>query len=278
MSDRTARKIDTEEVALRIQDELNDFHVEGLVSTQINNKKSRFVNIIRAINHADRIITRDMNLEGVVVVYVPANTTDIVFSQNYLHADKYFNSIDAQKTNLITNDYAYFTLKDQYLDIIAILDRFLYLYDEYPFGGTKASGRIKKKSASDFWSTQKNYDARGSDSFCYFIPDEGRLVLQQQADSGRFLSFQARLMPGLVRLTDLTYEKRDSTEYNDTYQIKTPHWGMELLVYEALDWLLPLSSTDAKQLVKQQKAEQKIGFENSKPGDTNVIVPHFSFG
>lgn len=289
----TARKIDTEEIALRIQDELNDFHVEGLVSTQINNKKSRFINIIRAINHADRIITRDMNLEGTVVVFVPADTTDIVFSQNADFAHEYIESLESQEANLIDSDYYYFTGKDQFLDVISISDRYLYIFDDYPQGGTKPSGRIKKRGANDFFSRQDDlsrtqgtnwlldpyYDeAREAESVCYFIPDEGRLVLEKKFVSSKFISFQARLMPGLVRLADLKNYDRNATDYNDVYKVKTPHWGMELLVYEALDWLIPLSSPDAKNLVKAQKAEQKIGFENSKPGDSNVVVPHFSWG
>lgn len=287
-----ARSISTYEVALRIKDELNDFHIDDLISSQVHEKKTRFINVLRAINHADRIVTRDMNLSGVIVLFVPAETHNIIFAQNKRYANEYFNSIQAQQADLISEDSNYFLGRDQYLDIIAILDRFLYIYDRYPTGAEKVEARIKKKSVEDYRGIENELsrienstyiaspyyeDSREADSYCYFIPDEGRLVLQEKFKSPKFLSFTARLMPGLIRLADVKEEDRDSNEY-DMYNIKTPHWGMELLIYEALEWLLPLSASDARALVKQQKLEQKEGFESKKPGDSNVITPHFSWG
>lgn len=293
MANRTTRKINTEEIALRIADELNDFHASGLIESSIVNKRSRFVNLIRAINHADRIVTRDMNLEGYVIVFAPASTNNIIFSQNADFASEYYDDLVAQQADLINSDFYYFTGVDQYLDVLDIYSRYVYVFDQYPTGGIKPGSRLKKRAASDFYSRQEEisnietsntyvaspyYDeARDADSMCYFIPDEGRLVLEQQFATAKFLGFEARLMPGIVNLSDLKDYDRDSSDY-DIYKIKTPQWGMELLVYEALDWLIPLSAPEAKNLVKAQKMEQKRGFEDSSPGDSNVIVPHFSWG
>lgn len=291
MEKQTARSISTEEMAVRIREELDDFYNDGLISPTTFNKKKQYRNIIRAINHADRIIARDMNLTGSVIVFVPADTANVIFSENHLYAGDYFDDINAQKADIINRDRNYFLGKDQYLDVIAIQDRFLYVYTDYPINNPQTTSRIKKLSEEDFmgienrtrnidtgyWAEPYFEDVREEDAYCYFVPDEGRLVMSKMFKTPNFLKFRARLMPGVVNMSDLTDNEKDQEQWS-VYESKSPHWAFELMISEALLWLIPRSSADARQLVQRDRDREKVSFEQSKPGDSNVIVPHHSWG
>lgn len=290
MEKKRSRNISTEEVAVRIQEDLDDFYNDELISSNAFSKKNTFINILRAINHADRIIARDMNLTGSVVVYVPADTDNVIFSEQYRYESQVLSDIQSQAADLIDRDEAYFLAKNQYLDVISILDRYIYVHDEYPSGSEKNSARLKKISEEDYrgianrarnaetgsWTEPYYDDLRKEDAYCYFVPDEGRLVIGKMFKSPKFLTFRGRLMPGIIQMQDISENEKKQKKWN-IYQIQTPHWGLELMVSEALLWLLPRSASNARGIVKQERNEQKVGFENSKPGDSNVIVPHHSW-
>lgn len=290
MSHSNSRSIHTEELAERILENLDDFFSDDLISSAAYSKKSSFTQVLRAINHADRITSRDMNRVAQVVMYVPADTNNIIFAEQYQYVADYIESIDSQEADLIDRDFVYFLGKDRFLDIIDILDRYLYVYNKHPVGGQNTESRIKKLSPEDFmgvedrlrqleetyWATPYYEDTPEETAYAYFMPDEGRIVLSKQFKTESFLQFRGRLMPGIVSLRDLDGSTIKDEDW-EIYTVLTPHWGIELLVQEALDWLLPMSASDARAIVKQEKAIQKEGFESKKPGDSNVIVPHHSF-
>lgn len=290
MGHTTGRSIATEELAERILEALDDFYQSEMITAAIYEKKKGFTQIIRAINHADRITARDMNLSGQVVVYVPADTNNIIFPEQYQYLPDYVQSVDDQEADLIDRDFAYFLMKDSYLDIIAILDRYLYVYDSYPAKGNKSTDRIRKVSPEDYASLEDDLtknetyraepyydDLREENSFAYFIPDEGRMVMNKQFETASFLLFRARLMPGVFSLKYLHSTDIEKQNWENAYSVVCPHWALELLVAEALGWLLPMGAGAAQKLIKQEIMIQKEGFESKKPGDSNVIVPHHSY-
>jgi len=287
MAHKIRRDISTNELAVRVQNELQSFHQDKLISSFDYRKCKKYISLIRAINHADRIVTRDMDLEAVVVVFVPADTNNVFLHENYRDWANYVDNIKGQ-TNLTTRDRNYFLGKEKFLNIISIPDRFLNIFSDYPAGGARQSAHFRKVSYEDYQgrihtneilSEQyfgRTYQDNRQDPLCYFSVSESRITLGTMFESPRYLQFTARVMPGNVNLDDIGEANVDNEDYN-AYTVLAPHWSMELMIYETLLWLLPTSAKKARALCKQERDEQKLGHESQKPKDNNVIVPHFSY-
>lgn len=291
MAHRPARKISTKEIAVRLREELDELYNDDMVSARAYKRKREFVNVLQAINEADRELTRDINLEGSTIAYVPAETSNLIFSNQHLYVPEFVESLSDKESDgdIITDDYVYFLGENQYLDVIEILDRYLYVYDEYPVNEVQSTSRIRKISESDymgienrirtnetaFWNEPYFEDKRQVDAWCYYMVDQGRLHMNKKFESGKFLKFKARLMPGIVSMGDITADQKNDEKW-DIYTIRTPHWGYEALRAKALVNLLPISAENARGVAERREARAEQRFYAAMPSDTNVIVPHHS--
>ena len=287
---RLRRNVSTEELAIRIREDLDDLYNGNVIDGRTYNKKRQYVNIMRAINHADRLVCRDITLTGSVIVYVPADTSNVIFSENHLYKKQVFDNIKAQTADIIKRDKNYFLAKEQYLHVTEILDRYLYVFEDYPVNTVRTEARIKKLSEEDymglesrnrsvktgFWAEPYFEDVREDDAFCYYIQDEERLVMQKKFKTASFLKFRARLMPGVLQMQDLSENEKDQQKW-DVYRVLAPHWAFETMQAEALVRLTPLSEAEARALVKNERDEQEFGMHQKRPSDSNVIVPHHSW-
>jgi len=276
--------IKTEELAIRILENLNDLYLSKLLDSVIYRKKSEYINVIRSINHADRIITNDLALQGLVVVYVPANTNNILFSENYRYIGDIKSNITSQ-TSLISQDRAYFLGKDRFLDILAITDRYMDVYNEYPaITSSKSSGRIKIIPEASFREADNSnselteyFNAFDEDieGYGFFDPDNQRIVLNNKFQTASFLMFDARFMPGIMNLTDLTDSDKSNKDW-EAYTVKAPHWAFETMIYEALEWLIPITAPKALEFVHAQKNDKEAKMLSGKPGQSSIIMPDFN--
>lgn len=288
MHTSNSRNIPTIELAEEILEELDDLYQDQAISAPIYRKKRGYSKVIKAINNADRVTVRDMNLTAMVVLFVPQDQASIPFANNYRYYQKYQDSINAD-TDLSSENKKFFLGKDAFLDVVEIKSTYLYVFDSYPVSAERSESRIKRVNHSEFYGreerlrylqstyfpTQYYEDRKDIESLCYFIPDEQRLVLDAKFSSDTFLQFEGRIMPGLITFASLSDQDKANEDWA-RYTIKAPHWAYETLKYEALLYLLPMSS-QAYKIIEERKARVKRDMEASKPSDSTILTPPHSY-
>lgn len=275
------RTIQTKEAVERLKEALVDLRDDGMLTPQAFLRKSGKTTLMRAVNHADRLCCRDLNIYTQVVAYVPPGDVNVLFDEQKRYRSNVQSAINELEDSQVVRNWFLGNLNSIY--VIEIISRYLYVHREYPSGNEKTDKRLRKVSTSEFRGGEEYFRRAASRSFvgvyrdrpeeamCYFDPNASRLVLGQRFEGERFLSFEARLMPGIMNLEDASSQKEG------TYKILTPHTAFELLLYEAILYLLPASSVDARNLIFSQKEVERRRSLESQPVERTVVRPHFSF-
>lgn len=280
------RTIDTGEVAERVNDILDDLYNDQLINPTTYRKKSNFPSILRAINHADRQVCRDSQASRQVVVYVPEGKTRVLFNDltRYEYLRKQ-NIIDQE----IIDDKNWFINRDTHLYVLEILDRYLYVFENYPTDGERSTHRIRKVGEAEYnraehhftkpqtFMLRRFYSDQRLDPLAYFSLGDQRLVLGQDFDGDVFLQFNARVMPGIVNVGDIEKKAKTSENY-DIYRVVATHDAFEWLVLEAASFLLPVTLNDARASLQAQILDSRDRYLTTKPTERNVVVPRPSFG
>lgn len=290
MENLNRRYIQANEVAERLIEILDDLHMDGAITGAAIRKKATFLTMLRAINHAERIVMRNSQSHGQVVVYAPSGEGNLFLDDQGRYEGDMKSDISGQ--DLSTAAHSHFLVKESHLRIIEIVSRHLDIYDEYPTDGARSDNRIRKISKAEYDQFEDRFIRNTSfffsnfysdstvDNICYYLPQENRLVLGQLFDSPVFLQFEARLMPGIVAIRDIPERQitaRDCLEFK-SYKMIAPHEAFEYLILEAALYLLPMSAVDARAIIKADLVEERLHYLRTKPSDRNVIVPKMSFG
>lgn len=285
MNKFNARTISTHEVAERLIEMLDDLFNENLISGPVLRKKRSFKTVLRAINHADRIVSRNMQLSAQVVIYSPPGEAVLDLTQQ----GNFQGDIAAdllEQVDLDPQTRAMFIEADAHLHVLEITSRYLDVFESYPAQAQKSEHRIRKVSPDDFSRDRDGQKRRFShfhgrfygdlphEPVCYYLPSQQRLVLGQDVENPAFLRFTARIMPGILNVADVTDDKCDFKIYN----IVSPHDAFEYLIYEAMLQLIPMTASEARNLVLSLRNQESIDYLTTKPTDSNVVVPRMSFG
>lgn len=284
-----ASDIQTLEVAERLKEDLKDFYQDRLIQSATFREKTSFANLLRAINHADRLICRDTHAEKFVVVYAPEGQTNIFLDNNDRYTSEVQDAIEA--LDIPDDDKTIFLSRMYGVYVIQINSRHLYIHKEYPTGAEISEDRRRKVGHDEFYGPVQRvrqtltvrYTDRGRswndkevESQVLFIPGENRLILGKAPEEPLFIRFQARVQPGILNLKDIPKSKISQCDYS-IYKILSPHTAFEYLLSEALMWLLPRSAHDARQIVGRDRDREDFRYQKMKPTDSNVVVPDHSF-
>jgi hypothetical protein len=288
--EQNERYIRAEEVSARILDDLTDAHEAGELSSSQLRRKTTYRQVIRAINHADRIVCRDLNVERYIVFYIPANTNNIPFDSNEQFSGKILEELRSK--SLENPNRSYFYNKFDYLNVLDINDRYIHIYKEYPVSSEQSDAKIRLVNTSEFFNTKDYLD--GSEySFnpfgepydtdidirfqASFIPDENRLILGGGYTTPVFARCMARIMPGIFNVSSVPDARAQSCEFDD-YKVVAPQYTFEHLLSEAILYLLPKTPTATRRHMERMREREKSNTAKAKPVERSVITPPFSWG
>ncbi len=287
MNPLNSQAISSKDAAERIIDDLNDFQADGLINGSTFKRKTSFLSVLKALNHADRVVCRDLFIEKLVVVYIPPGANNIFLSQKAQDVADIQEAI--HEMDLEDSQEAFFLSKYDYTNVLSVESRFVDVFNKYPVGPERSEKRFTKVSLSDFFNTDdyhKPYSSRQRYSYinrplpenkCVFILGENRFILGQTFDTPRFARFNARVMPGILDVTRFPKSKVTACDY-DSYATLAPHYSFEYFLAESLLYLIPKSNLDARRIVATDRNREKDEMQRMKPSDNNVIVPYHSFG
>lgn len=284
------RAIRTEEVASRILDDLFEAHEAGELSSSALRRKTTYRQVLKAINHADRVACRDLNIERSIVFYIPASTYNIPFDSNDQFSGDILTELRSQ--NLTDPNRGYFYNKFDYLNILDLNDRYIHIYNEYPTSSEQSQTKIRLVHTSEFFNTKDYVDGSEYDYSVYgepydtdldikfqgtYIPDENRLILGGAYTTATFGRCMARIMPGIFNVGSVPDARAQECDYKD-YMVVAPQYAFEYLLSEAILYLLPKTPTNTRRALEIDREREKSNMAKAKPRARAVVSPPFSWG
>lgn len=263
------RRLKTEHIANKVKDQLDSYRSMGILTNPMYDKFTSFRVLIEAINDADIEVCGAIRQTSQVVVFVPANTSEIILKGSELY--------DADHTNALLNSIPDL-LADTFLnaspwtEIQEIRAQNLYVFSEYPLNGKKSESYVKLVSYSDLQGKRLNNNDPNTNvsQIAYYDATRYRIQLSQSYSSDKFLSFEAYLSPEKIDFEEITDDAYDE------YTICAPTVASKLMEYQAIKEVLPIGLDITEQLeglVANEK--RKVASRMPKNHTTLTVEPRF---
>lgn len=247
--------------------------------------------LLKALNRADVEVCSNYRMQGNVVLYIPPKQDHILLEYQTYYAHKYAEAWSDEYQDIAPEILDSYLFHEYYLSIIEIKSEWLNILSQYQAKpqAWQIETSIRKISFERFVNLRRTLGDHyenpyraifGSSSnlpitndVCTFEPDRQELLLASPFDEGKFLQFQARLIPRMLPLQLIKDWESGKDVPSADYPVLAPAFTEEWLINEAVMRVLPRTATPAREQTAQELMRAKNSVLFNKPSDQTGFTP-----
>lgn len=264
--------ISTPQIADLIRDHMDDLRVSGEIDDRLYQKRcGSAVRMLEEINQADIEVCGYLNTPSEAIVYVPASknmmTLNVLTEYDYTR----IVSLAAQQSDIDPLSLSEIIEKKTWASLGKVLNGYGSVYTAFPTGKERPSYRIRLVGKDQFEANDGLFhlenDDRYHDTDIYtlaYIDEASRVLrLRNSFSNNVFISLNASVIPAKVDSQETDGLTTDA-EIFDNYNVMTPPYAKDLLVFRIMQRMVPITHK-SQGILAQRVAQAERAAYDARP-------------